>query len=195
MNWSGGRARNLCSQCLQAHIATAVGERNIQADQTVWTNRQKVRGHLAHGHFPRAQVNGDDTTSLITVLVNDLFIRSFQETLRKSTLSLTSLSATEHAISRDNAEEHGRPEHDRKRLGVVDNTTGRVAVTAAQDDRGCRGRRRIRGDGDSWRERLEYGRIAGQGTIDAQRKVKNASRLKALSVEDEPQLLFGLTRR
>ena len=32
-------------------------------------------------------------------------------------------SATEHAIPGDNADEHGRPEDHRERLGVVDDTT------------------------------------------------------------------------
>ena len=37
------------------HLATAVGKRDSQADQTVRTNRLKVRGLLAHGRFPRAR--------------------------------------------------------------------------------------------------------------------------------------------
>jgi hypothetical protein len=39
---------------LAAHEAAAVGEPDLQGDQTVRTNRHKVRGLLAHGHFPRA---------------------------------------------------------------------------------------------------------------------------------------------
>ena len=40
---------------LALHVATAEGERDSQVDQAFRTSRHKVRGHLAHGHFPRAR--------------------------------------------------------------------------------------------------------------------------------------------
>ncbi len=50
----GREGAELVLAMLAAHVAAAVGDPDSQGDQTVGTNRHKVRGRLAHGHLPRA---------------------------------------------------------------------------------------------------------------------------------------------
>ena len=152
---------------LAEHVATAVGKRDSQAGLTVRTNRLKVRGHLAHGHFPRArklrelkQRIGSPSWWTISALDLSKKPREFQPAFilpapacpknrydssnphrhlggnraresidprrgRMSGWTISSsvgLSATEHAIPGDDADEHRRPEDHRERLGVVDDT-------------------------------------------------------------------------
>jgi hypothetical protein len=70
---------------LAAHVAAAVGEPDVQCNQTVGTNRHEVRVRLAHGHFPRADKSRVSKRSAITILEDDLCTRSFQESPRIST--------------------------------------------------------------------------------------------------------------
>src|SRR5208283_540225 len=74
----GPEGAKLVIAMLAAHRAAAVDEPDLQGDQTVRTNRHKVRGRLAHGHFPRAGKSkelkqGIGSPSWRTVSALDLF--------------------------------------------------------------------------------------------------------------------------